>query len=58
VCLGHLLPQKGNCEIKFNYICFVLYFVCLILFEIWTAILNKRDFLEAIAINPSVTEDI
>ena len=37
--LGHLLPQKGNCEITFNcsLLCVILW--CHIHFEIWIAIL-------------------
>jgi type IV secretory pathway VirB6-like protein len=46
---GHLLPQKGNCDITFNY--FLLFYCrCHIHFEIWIAILKRGD-LEVIAIN-------
>ena len=31
--------------------CFVLYCECHIAFEIWIAILKRRDFLEVVAIN-------
>jgi hypothetical protein len=48
---GHLLPQKGNCEITFNYFPFLLYCWCHIHFEIWIAVLKRRDFLEVIASN-------
>jgi len=48
--LGHLLPQRGSCEMTLVS-CFKLYCGCHILFEICIAILKRRDFLEVIAIN-------
>jgi hypothetical protein len=44
-------PQKGKCEITLDCFCFGLYCGCDIPFEIWIAILKRRDFLEVIAIN-------
>ena len=49
--LGHVLPQKGNCKVPFNYFLFLLYCGCHIHFEIWIAVLKRREFLEVIVIN-------
>jgi len=44
--LGHLLPQKGNCKVPFNCILILFYCGCHIHFEIWIAVLKRRQFLE------------
>jgi len=44
--LGHLLPQKGNCKVSFNNFLFLFYCGCHIHFEIWIAVLKRREFLE------------
>jgi hypothetical protein len=49
--LGHLLPQKGNCEITFSYFLLCVILWCHIHFEILIAILKRRDLFEVIAIN-------
>ena len=49
--LGHLLPQKGNCEVILNYFLLCAMFLVPYSFKIWIAILKGRDFLEVIAIN-------
>ena len=49
--LGHLLPQKGNCEIILNYFVLCVMFWVPCSFKIGIAILKGRDFLEVIAIN-------
>ena len=49
--LGLLLPQKENCEIAINYFLFLSYCGCHVHFDIWSAILKRRDLLEVIAIN-------
>jgi hypothetical protein len=43
--------QNRNSEIILNYFYFVLYFGFHIPFEILTAVLQGRDFLEVVAIN-------
>ena len=52
--LGHLLPQKTNCEITLTYFLFLFYCVCHVHFDIWSAILKRRDLLEVIDINGRV----
>jgi len=49
--LGHMLPQKGNCEVILNYFLLCAMFLVPYSFKIWIAILKGRDFLEVIAIN-------
>jgi len=49
--LGHLLPQKGNCEITFNYFLFMLYCASHIHFEIWECKTGGKGILEVVAIN-------
>jgi hypothetical protein len=49
--LGHLLPQKGNCEITLNYFLACVMFRVPYSFKIWIVILKGREFLEVIAIN-------
>jgi len=50
--LGHLLhPKKEIVKLHLTVSYFVLYCVCHIPFELWNAILKRRDFLEVIAIN-------
>jgi len=49
--LGLLLLQKENCEIRINYFLFLYYCGCHIHFEIWSAILKRRDLLKVIDIN-------
>jgi hypothetical protein len=43
--LGHLLPQKGNCDIILNYFLLCVVFLVPYSFKIWIAILKGRDFL-------------
>jgi hypothetical protein len=53
--LSHFLPLRGNSEITLNYISwFVLCCVCHNPFEIWNAILKRKDFLEVVAINGKI----
>jgi len=49
--LGHLLPQKGNCEITVNYFLLCVMFWVPYTFKIWIVILKERDVLDVIAIN-------
>ena len=49
--LGHLLPQKENCEIAINCFLFLYYCGCHVHVDVWSAILKRRDLLEVIAIN-------
>jgi len=51
VLLGHLLPQKGNCETILNYFLLCVMFWVPCSFKIRIAILKGRDFMEDIAIN-------
>jgi hypothetical protein len=51
---GHLLLQKGNCEIILNYILLCVMFWVPYSFKIWIAILKGGDFLKVIAINGSI----
>jgi hypothetical protein len=50
--LGHLLPDKGNCDITLNYFLIASYCGCHIGFEVWIAILSGGDFFGVISINP------
>ena len=45
------IAPKRNCEITFSNFLFLLYCGSDIHFEIWIAILKRRDFLEVTAIN-------
>ena len=50
--LGYLLsPRKEIVKLLFTFFCFVLYCGCHIPFEIWIAVMKRRDFLEVVAIN-------
>jgi len=49
--LGHLWPEKGIMKLHLTLSCFVLYCGCYIPFEIWNAVLKRRDFLEVSAVN-------
>jgi len=49
--LGHLLPQKGNCEITLKYLLLCIMFWVPYSFKIWIVILKGRDILDVIAIN-------
>jgi len=49
--LGHLLMQLRKLKLHLTISCFVLCCGCHIPFEIWIAILKRRDSLEVIAIS-------
>ena len=52
--LGLLLSQKENCKITINYFLFLYYCGFHVHFDIWSAILKRRDLLEVIDINGRV----